>query len=115
MLKVELGAHWSATTVLVVTEFGRTVAVNGTRGTDHGTAGCAFVAGGAVAGGRVLVDWPGLGSRDLHEGRDLRATTDLRSLFKAVLHERFGVSEAALARSVFPASDSVEPLEGLTA
>ena len=115
MLKAELGAHWSATTVLVVTEFGRTVAVNGTRGTDHGTAGCAFVAGGAVAGGRVLADWPGLASRDLHEGRDLRATTDLRSVFKAVLHERFGVSEAALARSVFPASDSVEPLEGVSA
>lgn len=115
MLKTELGAHWSETTVLVVTEFGRTVAVNGTRGTDHGTAGCAFLAGGAVAGGRVVADWPGLAARDLHEGRDLRATTDLRSLFKAVLHERFGVSEAALARTVFPASDSVEPLEGVTA
>jgi uncharacterized protein (DUF1501 family) len=115
MLKTELGAHWSHTTVLVVTEFGRTAAVNGTRGTDHGTAGCAFVAGGAVAGGRVVADWPGLAARDLHEGRDLRATTDLRALFKAVLHERFGVSEGALARSVFPASDSVEPLAALTA
>jgi uncharacterized protein (DUF1501 family) len=115
MLKTELGAHWSETTVLVVTEFGRTAAVNGTRGTDHGTAGCAFLAGGAVAGGRVVADWPGLAARDLHEGRDLRATTDLRSLFKAVLHERFGVSEAALARTVFPASDSVEPLENVTA
>jgi uncharacterized protein (DUF1501 family) len=115
MLKAELGTHWRDTTVLVVTEFGRTVAVNGTRGTDHGTAGCAFLAGGAVAGGRVVADWPGLAARDLHEGRDLRATTDLRALFKAVLHERFGVAEAALARSVFPASDSVEPLEGLTA
>jgi uncharacterized protein (DUF1501 family) len=114
MLKVELGAHWRETAVLVVTEFGRTVAVNGTRGTDHGTAGCAFMAGGAVAGGRVIADWPGVASRDLHEGRDLRATTDLRSLFKAVLHERFGVSEAALARSVFPGSDRVEPLDRVT-
>jgi uncharacterized protein (DUF1501 family) len=113
-LKTELGAHWLETTVLIVTEFGRTVAVNGTRGTDHGTAGCAFVVGGAVAGGRVVTDWPGLSARDLHEGRDLRATTDLRSLFKSVLHERFGVSEAALARTVFPASDSVAPLEGVT-
>jgi uncharacterized protein (DUF1501 family) len=112
-LHTELGEHWSNTTVLVVTEFGRTVAVNGTRGTDHGTAGCAFVAGGAVAGGRVLGDWPGLGSRDLHEGRDLKPTTDLRALFKAVLHERFGVGEAALARAVFPGSDAVAPLEGL--
>jgi uncharacterized protein (DUF1501 family) len=114
-LKTELGEHWRDTTVLVVTEFGRTAAVNGTRGTDHGTAGCAFVVGGAVAGGRVVADWPGLGARDLHEGRDLRATTDLRALFKAVLHERFDVAEAALARTVFPGSDAVAPLEGVTA
>jgi uncharacterized protein (DUF1501 family) len=115
LMKTELGAHWRETTVLVVTEFGRTVAVNGTRGTDHGTAGCAFVCGGAVAGGRVIADWPGLAARDLHEGRDLRATTDLRALFKGVLHERFGVSESALSGTVFPASDSVEPLAGVTA
>jgi uncharacterized protein (DUF1501 family) len=114
-LKTELGAHWRDTTVVVVTEFGRAAAVNGTRGTDHGTAGCAFVAGGAVAGGRVLADWPGLSSRDLHDGRDLKPTTDLRALFKAVLHERFGVDEAALARSVFPASDAVTPLDSLSA
>jgi uncharacterized protein (DUF1501 family) len=114
ILKAELSSHWSETTVLVATEFGRTAAVNGTRGTDHGTAGCAFLAGGAVAGGRVVADWPGLAARDLHEGRDLRATTDLRALFKAVLHERFGVSESALARTVFPASDAVAPLEGVT-
>ncbi|HUQ50962.1 MAG TPA: DUF1501 domain-containing protein, partial [Gammaproteobacteria bacterium] len=114
-LQAELGTHWRETTVLVVTEFGRAAAVNGTRGTDHGTAGCAFAVGGAVAGGRVLADWPGLTARDLHDGRDLRPTTDLRALFKAVLHERFGVGEAALARSVFPASDTVEPLAGVTA
>jgi uncharacterized protein (DUF1501 family) len=114
-LRTELGAHWRDTTVVVVTEFGRAAAVNGTRGTDHGTAGCAFVAGGAVAGGRVLADWPGLGARDLHDGRDLKPTTDLRALFKAVLHERFQVSEAALARTVFPASDAVAPLEGVSA
>jgi uncharacterized protein (DUF1501 family) len=82
-------------------------------GPQHG--GCAFVVGGAVAGGRVVADWPGLAARDLHEGGDLRATTDLRSLFKGVLHERFGVSESALARNVFPASDAVEPLAGVTA
>jgi uncharacterized protein (DUF1501 family) len=114
-LRAELGAHWRETTVLVVTEFGRTAAVNGTRGTDHGTAGCAFVVGGAVAGGRVVADWPGLAARDLHEGRDLRATTDLRALFKAVLHDRFGVAEAALARTVFPGSDAVAPLESIMA
>ena len=114
MLKTELAEHWLETTLVVVTEFGRAAAANGTRGTDHGTAGCAFVAGGAVAGGRVLADWPGLSIRDLHDGRDLRPTTDLRALFKAVLHERFGVGEAALARTVFPGSDAVEPLEGIT-
>lgn len=114
-LKTELGAHWRDTTVIVVTEFGRAAAVNGTRGTDHGTAGCAFVLGGAVAGGRVLADWPGLALRDLYDSRDLRPTTDLRALFKAVLHERFAVGEAALARAVFPDSDGVEPLEGVTA
>jgi uncharacterized protein (DUF1501 family) len=62
----------------------------------------------------VVGDWPGLAQRDLHEGRDLRATTDLRALCKSVLHERFGVGEAALARTVFPDSDSVKPLDGLT-
>ena len=112
--KSELGEEWQRTTVLVVTEFGRTAAANGTRGTDHGTAGCAFLAGGAVAGGRVLADWPGLSTRDLHEGRDLRATTDLRALFKAVLHEQLGLAERVLAREVFPASDGVEPLDGVT-
>jgi uncharacterized protein (DUF1501 family) len=115
LLKAELGANWKQTTVVVVTEFGRAAAANGTRGTDHGTAGCAFIVGGAVAGGRVLADWPGLSPRDLHDGRDLRPTTDLRALFKAVLHDRFGVSEAALARTVFPGSDVVEPLSNVTA
>ena len=69
-LKAELGSVWQNTSVAVVTEFGRTVAVNGTRGTDHGTAACAFLAGGAVNGGRVITDWPGLSSSDLHQGRD---------------------------------------------
>jgi uncharacterized protein (DUF1501 family) len=111
LLKTELGEHWRSTSVLVVTEFGRTVAANGTRGTDHGTAGCAFLLGGAVAGGRVVADWPGLAARDLHENRDLRATTDLRALFKSVLHDRLGVTEAALARTVFPDSDAIAPLD----
>jgi uncharacterized protein (DUF1501 family) len=111
MLKTELGAVWQHTSVLIVTEFGRTVAVNGTRGTDHGTAGCAFLAGGAVAGGRVIADWPGLAARDLHENRDLRATTDMRAIFKGVLADRFALAEAALEETVFPGSDAVSPLE----
>ncbi|HVY65086.1 MAG TPA: DUF1501 domain-containing protein [Gammaproteobacteria bacterium] len=114
-LKTELGPVWADTTVLVVTEFGRTVAVNGTRGTDHGTAGVAFLAGGHVQGGRVLSDWPGLAARDLYENRDLKPTTDLRGVFKGVLAERFGVPESALERTVFPDSAKVAPLAHLTA
>jgi uncharacterized protein (DUF1501 family) len=109
--KRELGPAWAKTTVVVVTEFGRTVAVNGTRGTDHGTAGCAFVAGGAVAGGQVVADWPGLSERDLHEGRDLRPTRDLRAIFKGVLGEQYGLSAHALETSVFPGSAEVAPLD----
>jgi uncharacterized protein (DUF1501 family) len=108
--KRELGRNWDKTTVLVVTEFGRTVAVNGTRGTDHGTAGVAFAAGGAVAGGRVISDWPGLAERDLYEGRDLRPTTDLRAIFKGVLSEQYGLSASALEASIFPGSNAIVPL-----
>ena len=114
-LKTELGAYWRATSVLVVTEFGRTVAVNGTRGTDHGTAGCAFLAGGAVAGGRMIADWPGLAARDLRDGRDLRATLDLRGVFKTVLAEQFGVAESVLETTVFPDSSGAAPLPNLIA
>jgi uncharacterized protein (DUF1501 family) len=114
-LKTELGPVWKDTTVLIVTEFGRTVAVNGTRGTDHGTGGVAFLAGGAVNGGRVVGDWPGLAQRDLYQNRDLRPMTDLRGVFKGVLAQRFGLGEAALARAVFPGSDAVHPVERLTA
>lgn len=114
-LKTELGAHWRDTSVLVVTEFGRTVAANGTRGTDHGTAGCAFLAGGAVAGGRVIADWPGLAASDLREGRDLRATLDLRGVFKTVLAEQFGVAESVLETTVFPDSGGAAPLPNLIA
>jgi uncharacterized protein (DUF1501 family) len=112
-LKAALGPAWRHTVVLVVTEFGRTVAVNGSRGTDHGTAAAAFVLGGAVRGGRVVADWPGLADRDLHEGRDLRPTLDTRALFKAALAAQLGLGEAALETKVFPDSRAVRPLEGL--
>ena len=112
-LKQELGRYWQNTVVVVASEFGRTVAVNGTRGTDHGTAGCAFIAGGAVRGGRVFADWPGLAERDLYEGRDLKSTTDMRAVFKGVLIEHLGADSAQLSREVFPASASIAPLEGL--
>lgn len=104
---------WSRTAVLVVTEFGRTVAMNGTAGTDHGTGGAAFLVGGAVKGGRVLADWPGLRAGDLYAGRDLKPTADLRSLFKAALRDHMGVEEARLEREVFPDSSSAKPMDGL--
>jgi uncharacterized protein (DUF1501 family) len=109
-LRTGLGAHWAKTTLAIVTEFGRTVAVNGTRGTDHGTAGCAFVAGGAVAGGRVIADWPGLAERDLYDGRDLEPTLDLRAVFKGILAEQYDLPARALETSVFPDSEAVAPI-----
>lgn len=112
-LRRGLGQAWSETAVVVVTEFGRTVAANGSGGTDHGTASCAFLAGGRVAGGRVLADWPGLGRRQLHEGRDLAPTLDLRALLKGVLAEQLGLGRAALDDEVFPGSGAVPPLQGL--
>lgn len=112
-LAVELGPLWPQTAVLIVTEFGRTAAVNGTRGTDHGTGGCALLAGGAVRGGRVIADWPGLGPRSLLDNRDLRPTLDLRSVFKTVLDEHMHVDATTLAKRVFPDSSGVRPLQGL--
>jgi uncharacterized protein (DUF1501 family) len=114
-LKGALGPAWQQTAVLIVTEFGRTVSINGSRGTDHGTGGVAFVVGGAVRGGRVIADWPGLSDRALHEGRDLRPTLDLRALFKAALAAQLGLGEAALETKVFPDSRGVKPLPGLFA
>lgn len=108
-----LGSVWADTAVLVVTEFGRTVAVNGTNGTDHGTASCAFLLGGAVAGGRVVADWPGLAAGDLYQGRDLRPTMDLRRVFKGVLHDHLGVAPARLEDRVFPGSRAAAPLGNL--
>lgn len=110
-----LGENWQETVVMVVTEFGRTAAINGTRGTDHGTASHAFLAGGAVHGGRIAGHWPGLGARDLNEGRDLRAGIDTRSLFKGVLAAQLGIPESRLASVVFPGSENLAPLEGLVA
>lgn len=108
-------AIWPQTVVAVVTEFGRTAAANGTGGTDHGTGGIAFLAGGAVRGGRVAGDWPGLSPQALFEGRDLRATADLRALFKALLVDHLGLPRAAVDTTVFPDSAGVRPLDGVIA
>ena len=112
-LERQLGTDWHSTVVAVVTEFGRTARVNGTRGTDHGTATAAILAGGAVDGGRVVSDWPGLRDRDLYEGRDLAPTTDLRGVFKAVLIDHLEIDAAYVNHSVFPDSDRVRPMDGL--
>lgn len=106
----ELGSTWDDTVVMVCTEFGRTVAANGTNGTDHGTAGAALLAGGPVRGGRVLTDWPGL--KRLADGRDLAGTTDLRSVFKGVLHDHLELSDEELASRVFPGSSDAPRLTG---
>lgn len=111
-LKEALGEHWRRTAVLVITEFGRTVRVNGTMGTDHGTGGVAFVAGGAVAGGRVGGNWPGLSAGNLFQDRDLAPTTDLRSVAKGLLRDHLRLSAPAVARA-FPGSDAAAPMGGL--
>lgn len=115
-LKAEFSADaWSKTVVVVATEFGRTVATNGSGGTDHGTGGAALLFGGAVRGRRVLADWPGLATRQLYEGRDLRPTLDTRQMLKGVLAAQFDLRAAELDRLVFPDSQSIPALGGLVA
>jgi uncharacterized protein (DUF1501 family) len=111
-LEAVSGAAWRQTVVLVMTEFGRTARVNGTKGTDHGTAGVAFAAGGAVAGGRVLADWPGLGPGRLLDDRDLAPTADIRAIAMGLLRDHMGLDGAAL-HLVFPDSKDVLPIVGL--
>ena len=106
-LETTLGVHWKNTLVTVVTEFGRTVRQNGTKGTDHGTGSAAFVLGGAVRGRGLIGDWPGLSERQLFENRDLYPANDIRSLFMAGLSQQFGYSRADLSRHVFPQSTNL--------
>jgi uncharacterized protein (DUF1501 family) len=106
---------WNETVVAVVTEFGRTARINGTAGTDHGTATVAVLAGGALHGGRVIADWPGLKAANLYEDRDLKPTTDLRAVLKGVLKDHLRLDERALATRVFPGSGDVQPMAGLLA
>ncbi len=110
-----LGPRWRDTVVIAITEFGRTARINGTTGTDHGTATVAFLVGGAVKGGRVVADWPGLREVQLYEGRDLRPTTDLRAVLKGVLADQLGLSAPVLAEKVFPGSAGAKPVPGLIA
>ncbi|MGX9429775.1 MULTISPECIES: DUF1501 domain-containing protein [Bradyrhizobium] len=108
-----LGDRWRDTVIVVATEFGRTARINGTEGTDHGTGTIALLAGGAVKGGRVISDWPGLKPANLYQGRDLAPTTDLRAVMKGVLRDQFGLADRVLAESVFPDSRAAKPMQGL--
>jgi len=108
-----MGPAWRETVVAVMTEFGRTARINGTEGTDHGTATIALLAGGAVKGDRVIADWPGLRDADLYQQRDLKPTTDLRAVLKGVLRDHVRVDEKALAGAVFPDSAGVKAMSGL--
>src|SRR5687767_5371751 len=104
--RTDMGPAWSNTTVVVMTEFGRTARPNGTRGTDHGTAGAGFIIGPKVAKSVVHADWPGLGDRALFEGRDLKPTLDTRAVLKAAIAATFDLTPAQAER-VFPGSTGV--------
>lgn len=104
-LKEALGDNWGKTTVLAMTEFGRTARENGTGGTDHGTGGAMLMAGGAIKGGRAIGEWPGLAESDLYAGRDLTPTRDIRAYAAWALHDLFDVSQDVLTQAVFPDLD----------
>lgn len=112
-LKDGLGADWSKTVVAVVTEFGRTVAENGTGGTDHGTGSAAFLLGGAVSGGRFGGDWPGLAPKALLDGRDLAPANDVRSVFMTLLSDHWGLERAVLDKRIFPDAGGIKTYPGL--
>lgn len=112
-LKVGLGPLWAQTLVIVATEFGRTVRVNGTGGTDHGTASVAMLMGGTVRGGRVVADWPGLADATLYEGRDLKATDDVNAVIAGALAQHYGLDPARSLATLFPASKAARSSEGL--
>ena len=112
-LHTGLGPEWKNTLVLVATEFGRTARVNGTSGTDHGTASTALVLGGALKPGGIVGDWPTLKQQALFENRDVAPTLDMRGLFKGVLAEHMAIDHAALERTVFPESAAARPVAGL--
>jgi uncharacterized protein (DUF1501 family) len=110
-----MGPAWRETVVALVTEFGRTARINGTDGTDHGTGTVVLLAGGALKGGRVIADWPGLKPADLFENRDLKPTIDVRGVLKGLLKDHLRADDRALAADVFLGSDDVKPMAGLVA
>jgi len=114
-IETNMGDAWHDTVVVLITEFGRTAHLNGNDGTDHGTATVALLAGGALKGGRVIADWPGLKEADLYEKRDLKPTADLRAVLKGLLRDHLRADEQRLEATVFPDSAAAKPLQGLLA
>jgi uncharacterized protein (DUF1501 family) len=114
-IETNMRSAWRETVVAVVTEFGRTARINGTEGTDHGTATVALLAGGALKGGRVVADWPGLKESNLYQNRDLKPTADLRAVLKGLLRDHLRLDDKTLASTVFPDSAAVKPMSGLLA
>ena len=110
--KAGMGASWADTMVVVATEFGRTARLNGTGGTDHGTASAALIMGGAVRGGRVIADWPGLADKQLYEGRDLAPTIALESVLAGAVAEHLKLDPARAMVQLFPGRSGA-PLSGV--
>jgi uncharacterized protein (DUF1501 family) len=114
-IETNMGTAWRETVVALITEFGRTARINGNEGTDHGTATVALLAGGALKGGRVIADWPGVKEASLYQNRDLRPTIDLRAVLKGLLKDHLRLEDRPLSGEVFPDSDAAKPMEGLLA
>jgi uncharacterized protein (DUF1501 family) len=112
-LRDTLGETWKKTALVAISEFGRTVKVNGGGGSDHGTGGLAILAGGAIKGGRMFGDWPTLKTAAMFENRDLMPTVDARSVFKGLLRDQLGWASKDLDGPVFADSASAKPLSGL--
>ena len=112
-MKTQLGDIWKKTAVMAISEFGRTVRINGGGGTDHGTGGLAILAGGAIKGGRMLGGWPGLKSSALFEDRDLRPAVDARSVFKGLLRDQLGWASGDLDTAIFRDSAAAKAMGGL--
>src|SRR5262249_29085377 len=112
-IETNMGNAWHDMVVALVTEFGRTAHINGNDGTDHGTATTALFTGGALRGGRVIADWPGVKDANLQDKRDLKPTMDLRSVLKGLLRDHLRIDDRPLEAAVFPDSAAARPTGGL--
>ena len=114
VLRKNLGAAWANTVVVTITEFGRKAASNSSAGTDHGTGFAMLLAGGAVAGGRVVATWPGLSPTALYQGQDLYPTIDVRSVLSGILTQHMRLPASSMS-TIFPGAGGISPLKGLVA